>query len=151
MLINSKLWVILRISVLFLSSYYTQCFWRVSYNYFDLESQESHPNSLRLLILEVGMIGFLILAWLLTTCINLIKLHTSITSQFYDLTNEDSGIFLTISCIWHMLLFSRSVVSDSLWPHGPQHARPPCPSPSPGVWPKFMFIASVMPSSRLIL
>ena len=31
------------------------------------------------------------------------------------------------------LLFSRSVVSDSLWPRGPQHARPPCPSLSPGV------------------
>ena len=28
--------------------------------------------------------------------------------------------------------FSRSVVSDSLWPHGLQHARFPCPSPSPG-------------------
>ena len=27
--------------------------------------------------------------------------------------------------------FSRSVVSDSLWPHGLQHARLPCPSPSP--------------------
>ena len=26
--------------------------------------------------------------------------------------------------------FSRSVVSDSLWPHELQHARPPCPSPS---------------------
>ena len=31
--------------------------------------------------------------------------------------------------------FSRSVVSDSLWPHEPQHARPPCPSSSPGVHP----------------
>ena len=29
--------------------------------------------------------------------------------------------------------FSRSVVSDSLWPHESQHARPPCPSPTPGV------------------
>ena len=29
--------------------------------------------------------------------------------------------------------FSRSVVSDSLRPHESQHARPPCPSPSPGV------------------
>ena len=29
--------------------------------------------------------------------------------------------------------FSRSVVFDSLWPHEPQHARPPCPSPTPGV------------------
>ena len=30
--------------------------------------------------------------------------------------------------------FSCSVVSDSLWPHGLQHARPPCPSPTPGVY-----------------
>ena len=29
--------------------------------------------------------------------------------------------------------FSCSVVSDSLQPHESQHARPPCPSPSPGV------------------
>ena len=28
--------------------------------------------------------------------------------------------------------FSRSVVSDSLWPHESQHARPPCPSSTPG-------------------
>ena len=31
--------------------------------------------------------------------------------------------------------FSGSVVSDSLWPHGLQHARPSCPSPTPGVYP----------------
>ena len=30
-----------------------------------------------------------------------------------------------------LLLFSRSVMSDSLRPHGLQHARLPCPSPSP--------------------
>ena len=29
--------------------------------------------------------------------------------------------------------FSRSIVSDSLRPHESQHARPPCPSPTPGV------------------
>ena len=38
---------------------------------------------------------------------------------------------------WHThhlsVQFSRSVVSDSLWPHEWQHARPPCPSPSPRV------------------
>ena len=33
---------------------------------------------------------------------------------------------------WHECE-SRSVVSDSLWPHGLQHARVPCPSASPGV------------------
>ena len=37
--------------------------------------------------------------------------------------------------IWSLLLlssvqFSGSVVSDSLWPHELQHARPPCPSPT---------------------
>ena len=31
--------------------------------------------------------------------------------------------------------FSHWVMSDSLWPHEPQHTRPPCPSPTPGVHP----------------
>ena len=31
--------------------------------------------------------------------------------------------------------FSRSVMSNSLRPREPQHARPPCPSPTPGVHP----------------
>ena len=30
--------------------------------------------------------------------------------------------------------FSHLVVSNSLWPHGLQHARLPCPSPTPGVY-----------------
>ena len=38
---------------------------------------------------------------------------------------------------WDLLLwpaqFSHSVVSDSLWLHESQHARPPCPSPTPVV------------------
>ena len=41
--------------------------------------------------------------------------------------------------------FSRSVVSDSLRPHELQHARPPCPSLTPGVHSEL-----VMPSSHLI-
>jgi len=45
--------------------------------------------------------------------------------------------------LWHQ--FSRSVVSDSLQPHEPQHARPPCPSPTPGVHP------NPWPSNHLIL
>ena len=32
-----------------------------------------------------------------------------------------------------LLLFSRSVVSDSLQPHGLQHTRFPCPSPTPRI------------------
>ena len=38
--------------------------------------------------------------------------------------------------------FSHSVVSDSLWPQESQHARPPCPSPTPGVY------SNSCPSSR---
>ena len=33
-----------------------------------------------------------------------------------------------------LLLFSCSVVSNSLWSHGMQHTRPPCPSPTPGAY-----------------
>ena len=47
--------------------------------------------------------------------------------------------------------FSRSVVSNSLRPHELQHARPPCPSPTPGVYTNSQSIESVMPSSHLIL
>ena len=39
-----------------------------------------------------------------------------------------------IQSIFSSVQFSRSVVSDSLRPHESQHARPPCPSPSPGVY-----------------
>ena len=45
--------------------------------------------------------------------------------------------------------FSRLVVSDLLWPHGPQHARPPCSSPTPGVYPNSCPL--VMPSNHLML
>ena len=34
----------------------------------------------------------------------------------------------------HSVQFSHSVVSNSLQPHGLQHARPPCPSPTPRVY-----------------
>ena len=46
--------------------------------------------------------------------------------------------------------FSRSVMSNSLQPRGLQHARLPCPSPTPGAY-SLMSIASVMPSNHLIL
>ena len=54
--------------------------------------------------------------------------------------------------------FSHSVMFDSLWPHGPQHYRPPCLSPTPGVhsdscplsqWCHPTISSSVIPFSRL--
>ena len=48
-----------------------------------------------------------------------------------------------------MLLFSCSVVSDSLWPHGLQHARLPCPSPSPGACSNGCPLSAIQPSHLL--
>ena len=44
---------------------------------------------------------------------------------------SDQG--LVLFSIFSSVQFSRSVVSDSLRPHESQRARPPCPSPTPGV------------------
>ena len=50
--------------------------------------------------------------------------------------------------IWYLYIgissvqFSHSVVSDSLRPHESRHTRPPCPSPTPGVY------SNSCPSSR---
>ena len=38
------------------------------------------------------------------------------------------------STIWFAVQFSHSVMSNSLWPHGLQHPRPPCPPPTPGIY-----------------
>ena len=49
--------------------------------------------------------------------------------------SEDDGSSKFPGSLWMLssVQFSRSVVSDSLQPHESQHARPPCPSPTPGV------------------
>ena len=52
--------------------------------------------------------------------------------------NKPSGWFwwhtsVVTTALESILSFSHSVMSDSLWPHELQHARLPCPSPSPGV------------------
>ena len=52
--------------------------------------------------------------------------------QLPEFTQTHIHIWLLKS---HSVQFSRSVMSDSLWPHGLQHTRPPCPSPTPGVHP----------------
>ena len=44
-----------------------------------------------------------------------------------------SECFLSVKKL--IIQFSCSVVSDSLRPHEPQHARPPCPSPTTAVYP----------------
>ena len=57
-----------------------------------------------------------------------------ITSKFFTIwaTREAHTYIYKLRTLF-VLLFSLSIVSNSLWPHGLQHARLPCPSPSPGV------------------
>ena len=83
---------------------------------------------------------FLIEVWLIYNAIvsGVQQSYSGIYSLFFIL-------FSIISYwIWFPVLYSRSlisvqfshsVVSDSLQPHEPQHTRPPCPSPTPGVYP----------------
>ena len=48
---------------------------------------------------------------------------------------ETNNTITEIKNTFSSVQFSHSVMSDSLWPHELQHARPPHPSPTPGVHP----------------
>ena len=53
------------------------------------------------------------------------------TDEFYQYFKGGGTLNLIISSVQ----FSRSAVSDSLRPHELQHARPPCPTPTPRAYP----------------
>ena len=67
--------------------------------------------------------------------------HDVHSQSFYQHCTDDvtclrkNNISYQISNMWSVSQFSHSVVSDSLWPHESQHARAPCPSPTPRVHP----------------
>ena len=50
---------------------------------------------------------------------------------------------------FYSVQFSCSVMSDSLWPHELQHARPPSPSPTPGVHSDSRVSDAIQPSHPL--
>ena len=62
---------------------------------------------------------------------------------------QNSGLFFLLCSVQFSSV--HSVVSHSLRPHESQHARPACPSPTPGVHSDSRPIESLMPSSHLIL
>ena len=77
-------------------------------------------------------------------CVNLFLQHhendADALSKFFLLLSSSSsstscGNLLYNSFQFSSVQFSRSVMSDSLQPHGPKHARLPWPSPTPGVYP----------------
>ena len=55
--------------------------------------------------------------------------------RFQPISVSFSSHFTYVRVCRLLLFFSHPVVSDSLQPHGLQHSRPPCPSPSSGVCP----------------
>ena len=67
--------------------------------------------------------------------------------------HKHSGFWslLGLSVQFSSVQLSHSVMSNSLRPHGLQHARPPCPSPNSWSSLKLTSIELVMPSSHLIL
>ena len=60
------------------------------------------------------------------TCFSLTSLCMKDARSIHITTNDP------VSLLFILLFFSHSVVSCSLQPHGLQHARLPCPSPTPG-------------------
>ena len=56
-------------------------------------------------------------------------------TAFPSLDTKNVINFISVLTVLLSVQFSRSVMSDSLWPHEPQHARPPCPSLTPRVYP----------------
>ena len=59
-------------------------------------------------------------------------------TTLYKILSAEAGISTQLSSMnlaSKRFQFSYSVMSDSLGPHESQHARPPCPSPTPGVYP----------------
>ena len=58
------------------------------------------------------------------TSLNQAKRDAAVKSSLW---NKDTDQYILLQC---SVQFSHSVVSDSFQPHGLQHARPPCPSPS---------------------
>ena len=67
--------------------------------------------------------------------------HGNINKSKYFNTKHSFEITKPCLYVYYMCVsislvqFSHSVMSDSLWPHGLLHTRPPCPSPAPGVHP----------------
>ena len=72
------------------------------------------------------------------------KDRNNITIKFLTCTGNFWWVVVDTNILWYLssVQFSRSVVSDSLRPHELQHARPPCPSPTPRVY------SNSCPSSR---
>ena len=102
---------------------------------------EGNGNPLQYSCLENSMNGG---AWWAKSMGSQIVRHnwaTSLSLSFSQALSEMVSVLFLTANVWQWqirwvlvyfgALFSCSVVSDSLWPHGLQHAGLPCPSPTP--------------------
>ena len=62
-----------------------------------------------------------------------LTLYDASTPRFVRISFQHQAVLCAVICTVTSVQFSRSVMSDSLQPHGLQHTRPPCPSPTLGV------------------
>ena len=93
------------------------------------------------MIETVSLLSFFFLLW--SWCSYKYYLETSYIARDQNIllcrkTKKDVTIavpILDFSLLCSSVQFSHSVVSDSFQPHEPQHARPSCPSPTPGIHP----------------
>ena len=71
-------------------------------------------------------------SWRSSAALCYFKLSLTSKSLQYVKYHTDHVTFFQM--LFQFFQFSHSVVSNSLWPHGLQHTRLPCPSPTPGVY-----------------
>ena len=79
-------------------------------------------------------------------CLYLLPFPSSFPGYYFNFHSPSIALLMKFN------QFSCSVVSDSLWPHGLQHARLPfpCLSPTPGVY-SSSCPSSLIPSNHLVL
>ena len=89
------------------------------------------------------ILGLVYIIWSVTRYYILYKMYRlkipsqiiSVCCSFHSSHAFLYPFFLFSKIQFSLVQFSRSVVSKSLRPHELQHTRPPCPSPTPGVYP----------------
>ena len=101
---------------------------------YSLKSSHPHllPQSPKVCSLHLCLFYYLTYRVIVTIVLNSIYIGINILYWCFS-------FWLTTFCIIGssficLIQFSHSVMTDSLWPHELQHARPPCPSPTPGVY-----------------
>ena len=90
--------------------------------------------------------------WMFDTDVSTCYVWMSYThfSTCYEYDQETPAL-IKMRCFNHSVQFRLSVMSSSLWHHGLQHARPPCPSPTPRVYPNSYLLSRWCHPTNLLL